>query len=78
MTWCLSLSPALGVAAPTPVMPMTGYLETQHDQPYVLAVCAAQGRLDYLGVAHTLDANSEAVQLIRAQYQRELLDSVMS
>lgn len=76
MTWCLSLSPALGVAAPTPVMPMTEYLEMQHDQPYVLAVCAAHGRLDYLGVAHSMDADSEAVRLIRAQYQREPPDIV--
>ena len=76
LSWCLSLSPALGVAAPTPVMPIAEYLEMKHDRPYVLAVCAAQGRLDYLGVAPTMDADSEAVRLIRAQYQREPPDIV--
>ena len=78
MSWCLLLSPALGVAAATPVMPMAEYLEMKHDRRYVLAVCAAQGRLEYLGVAHTMDADGEAVRLIRAHYQREPPDSVMS
>lgn len=80
MAWCLWVSPASGTATPlpvpVPVMPMTEYVATRHDRPYVLAVCAAQGRLDYLGVAHSMDADGEAVRLIRAQYQREPPDIV--
>lgn len=74
MTWCLWLSPASGTTVP--VMPMAEYVTMRHDRPYVLAVCAARGRLDYLGVAHTTDADGEAVRLIRAQYLREPPDIV--
>ena len=76
VAWCIWVSPAWGTTSPVPIMPLTEYAKVQHDRPYVLAVCAAQGRLDYLGVAHTMEPDGEAVGLIRAQYQREPPDIV--